>query len=149
MPRVSQKDALKTREKIISVALELLLLKGFDALTFTNIAKAANIGRSSINNHFKKKQDLIEELRPLIAAMIEQRLDFSSGAAFYDSWVLAIKQDKEFRQIINGLSIVINSDAGVEGLKKRLVADPDNAEQFIYMAIGYAVVNLPHYDLPN
>ncbi len=146
MPRVSQKDALKTRAKIVDVALELLLAQGLDALTFTNIAVAANIGRSSINNHFKVKQDLMDELRPRIGGMIELRLDFSSGKAFYDSWVLAIKQDQEFRKIINGLSILINSDEGVEGLKQRLVADPENAEQYIYMAIGYAVVNLPHYD---
>jgi len=146
MPRVSQKEAQKTRAKIIDVALQLISLDGFSALTFTNIAKAAKIGRSSINNHFKKKQDLIDALRPLIASMVEQRLNFSSGQAFYDSWVFAIEHDGEFRKVINGLSIVINSDAGVDGLKKRIEGDPDVAEQFIYMAIGYAVVNLSHYE---
>ena len=146
MPRVSQIEAQKTREKIIQVTLNLLISEGFEALTFTRIAQNANIGRSSINNHFKKKQDLLDEIRPHITKMIEQRLDFSHGEKFYASWVLAIEQDREFRKIIKGLDIMISSDAGITGLKDRFQEDKQNAEKFIYMAIGYAIVNLPHFD---
>lgn len=146
MPKVSQKDALKTRARIVEVAFNLLLEQGYNALTFTNIANAANIGRSSINGHFKKKQDLMDELRPQISDCINQHIDFSSAKAFYASWVLAIQNNQAFRQLINGLDILISSDEGVAGLKDRLPDDEQIAQKYIYMAIGYAVVNLPHYD---
>ena len=146
MPKVSQKEAQKTRERIIQVTLNLLISEGFEALTFTRIAQNTNIGRSSINSHFKKKQDLLDEIRPHITKIIEQRLDFSNGEKIYVSWVLAIEQDREFRKVINGLDIMISSDVGITGLTERLQEDKHNSEKFIYMAIGYAIVNLPHFD---
>jgi len=142
MPRVSQKQALKTRQKIIDGAIELILTQGFSALTFTNIALIAGIGRSSINGHFKKKEDLIIGIRPIIASMIERPLDFSSGLAFYDSWVCALEHSDEYRRLIKGLEVIISSADGAAGLKKRLPEKDSETDKYIYMAIGYAVVNL-------
>jgi len=142
MPRVSQKDALKTRQKIIDGAIELILTLGFSALTFTNIAVIAGVGRSSINGHFRKKEDLIISIRPIIASMIERPLDFTSASAFYDSWVSALENCDEYRHLIKGLEVIISSAEGVAGLKMRLPENDSDVDKYIYMAIGYAVVNL-------
>lgn len=145
MPRVSQEKAAQTRQKIIQAALNILIEQGEDALTFTNLAKEVGIARSGINCHFKKKCDLIDTIRPQISEIIMQELDFTSAKNFYDSWVNAIKTSRKFRNTISHAEIVFSTTAGIAGLKKSLGGD-DEAERYILMAIGYAVVYLPDYD---
>lgn len=145
MPRVSQEKAAQTRQKIIQAALRILIEQGEGALTFTNIAKEVGIARSGINGHFRKKSDLIDTIRPQISEIIIQQLDFTSANHFYDSWVHAIKTSLKFRNTISHAKIVFSTAAGINGLKELLEGD-DEAERYILMAIGYAVVYLPEYD---
>ena len=57
MPRVSQEVAKQTRKRIIESAIKIVTLEGSKHLTFSNIAKKAEISRSGINCHFKRKED--------------------------------------------------------------------------------------------
>lgn len=50
---------MTTREKIIYEALSLFSVKGYDAVTIREIASAVGIKESSIYNHFKNKQDIL------------------------------------------------------------------------------------------
>lgn len=148
MPRVSQQHAAQTKQRIIDAALNIVLNHGIEALTFTNIANKAHVGRSNINSHFKKKHDLILELRPLLSNVILKPLRFSSVDDFYLSWQQAIKTNREFCRAISVAEIFFDNEQGVVGLKKLFKAGEPNVENTIYMAIGYALVNLPKY-LPN
>lgn len=50
---------MTTKEKIIYEALSLFSVKGYDAVTIREIASAVGIKESSIYNHFKNKQDIL------------------------------------------------------------------------------------------
>lgn len=143
MPRVSQLQAKKTKQRILDASLDIVLNEGIIALTFTNIAHKAHIGRSNINNHFKKKHDLLAELRPVLASIITQSLDFSSTHHFYNSWVAAMKTNKQFCRAIACAESFFNNEEGMTGLKKLFKTNEPNVEDTLYMAIGYALVNLP------
>ncbi len=53
---------LTTREKIIYEALSLFSVKGYDAVTIREIASEVGIKESSIYNHFKNKQDILNKI---------------------------------------------------------------------------------------
>lgn len=53
---------MKTREKIIYEALTLFSVYGYDAVTIREIASAVGIKESSIYNHFKNKQDILNKI---------------------------------------------------------------------------------------
>jgi len=148
MPRVSQQQAKQTKQRILDASLDIVLNDGVTALTFTNIADKAQVGRSNINNHFKKKNDLLTELRPQLAQIIIQSLDFRSTEHFYNSWVDAIQTKQQFCRAIDTAESFFDNESGIDGLKKLFPVDELNVENTIYMAIGYALVNLPKYLTP-
>lgn len=53
---------MNTRDKIIYESLNLFSKKGFDAISVRDIAKAVGIRASSIYNHFKNKQDILDTI---------------------------------------------------------------------------------------
>jgi Transcriptional regulator len=53
-------DENGTREKIISLALELFAQNGFSATSMRQIAKTVGIRESSIYNHFASKDEILE-----------------------------------------------------------------------------------------
>lgn len=53
---------MKTREKIIYEALSLFSVHGYDAVTIREIASEVGIKESSIYNHFKNKQDILNKI---------------------------------------------------------------------------------------
>ncbi len=64
-PRTKQqfKEIRKTtREKILSVALELFAKKGYHEASISQIAKKAKISKGLMYNYFKNKEKLLEEI---------------------------------------------------------------------------------------
>lgn len=53
---------MTTREKIINESLTLFSVKGFNAISVRDIAKAVGIKASSLYNHFKNKQDIFDTI---------------------------------------------------------------------------------------
>lgn len=141
MPRVSQEVAAQTRQKIIDASFSLLVEHGNDALTFTKIAQAAKVSRSGINAHFKKKSELLDALKPMLKKVITDKLDFTSGKKFFESWKDAIDNDSYFRNVIAHANALCNEQEGVAGLIELIGGDDENPEDHILMAIGYAVIH--------
>ncbi|MCG6278747.1 TetR/AcrR family transcriptional regulator [Vibrio vulnificus] len=79
--------AKKTHQNIIDASFKILLLEGYEHLTYTHIAEKTGVSRSCVNGHFKKKEELLDELKPKAVEHIIQALEFSSPEAFYLSWV--------------------------------------------------------------
>lgn len=146
MPRVSQQQARITRQRIIESALHIILNEGIDSLTFSHLANKANIARSGINGHFKKKSDIIQAVHPRLSAIIYDALDFSSPNTFYDSWTHAIVNNHIFRQAISSTDAFVDTDTGINSLIKAFKSGArEDIEKTIYMAMGYAIVHLPKY----
>ena len=53
---------MNTKEKILAVAEELVLAKGFEKVTLTEIANGVNISQPALYKHFKNKAEVWEEL---------------------------------------------------------------------------------------
>lgn len=53
---------MTTKEKIINESLTLFSIKGFNAISVRDIAKAVGIKASSLYNHFKNKQDIFDTI---------------------------------------------------------------------------------------
>lgn len=53
---------MTTREKILTEALTLFSVKGYDTVTVREIASAVGIKESSLYNHFKNKQDIFDSI---------------------------------------------------------------------------------------
>jgi AcrR family transcriptional regulator len=51
-----------TREKILDVAIHLISKKGFDAVSIREIAREVGIRESSIYNHFKSKDEILDTI---------------------------------------------------------------------------------------
>ena len=53
---------MTTREKILTEALNLFSVKGYDPVSVRDIAYAVGIKESSLYNHFKNKQDIFDSI---------------------------------------------------------------------------------------
>ncbi|MEF9983765.1 MAG: TetR/AcrR family transcriptional regulator [Oscillospiraceae bacterium] len=51
---------MTTREKILNLCLNLFAKKGFDGVSLRDIASGVGIKESSVYNHFKSKQDILD-----------------------------------------------------------------------------------------
>lgn len=58
----SQKTEKNTKEKIFDVSLDLFSQKGFDAVSIREIARGVGIRESSIYNHYKNKEAILDAI---------------------------------------------------------------------------------------
>lgn len=57
-----EKKVSKTYQKIIKAALPVFALKGFNETTLDEVVKIAGVGKGTIYNHFKNKEDLFRHI---------------------------------------------------------------------------------------
>lgn len=65
-----QRKKRRTRETIADAALALFLDRGFDAVTVTEVAAAADVSEKTVFNHFSCKEELLFDLDPDIEGRI-------------------------------------------------------------------------------
>lgn len=58
MPRTSARGGPQTRARILSVATDLFLERGYDPVTVAEIAREAGVSSVTVFNHFPRKEDL-------------------------------------------------------------------------------------------
>ncbi|HVV12965.1 helix-turn-helix domain-containing protein [Amycolatopsis sp.] len=82
MGRREDKKA-ELRDRISDVATELFLERGFDAVTVTQVAEAAEVARPTVFAHFPRKEDLLFDRYPqaigLLTGAIENRTEGTSA----------------------------------------------------------------------
>jgi len=61
-------NALTTTEKILDAAIDLIAKEGFDAVSVREIAKAVGIRDSSIYNHFRSKDEILDTIIDYLVA---------------------------------------------------------------------------------
>lgn len=143
MPKVSQEVARETRRRIIRCSLDIVVKKGEKSLSFQTIADAANISRSGINAHFKRKEHLFDEIRPMLRKLIFAPLDLTSPKQFLASWIKVIDEDPSYRQLLSNCSQIMESAGGAKKLVDFIEGDEQEVKDAIFYAIGYAVYHYP------
>jgi len=143
MPKVSQAVAEETRRRIIRCSFEIVVQQGEDALSFLSIANAANISRSGIGAHFKRKEHLLNEIRPMLEALILEPLDLSSPDKFLKSWIKVIDEDAGYRQLLTNCKNIMESVGGAKNLIDMIQGDKKEVKDALCYAIGYATIFYP------
>ncbi len=104
----------KSRESILSAALELFAKRGYSATTTEEIARKASISKGLIFTHFKTKQDILfalfdeqfERIMPRFFQEGDIRPPRERIVALIDSWLTFIKTDP----LLVRLSLHLNLD---------------------------------------
>src|SRR5699024_4946017 len=123
---------LKTREKIIYEALSLFSVNGYDAVSIRRIASAVGIKESSIYNHFKNKQDILnkiidETLKRYYHALESVQLPQSEDdnvAEFYNNI-----GDEEFLDICSKIVLFYLKDDYISKLRRLLTIEQYSNEE--------------------
>jgi TetR/AcrR family transcriptional regulator, cholesterol catabolism regulator len=84
----------QTRERLLAVARELFVSRGFDETSFDDIAEAAGVARQTAFNHFPRKDDFVA------AWVAERRAELQAAIAGQDAGSPAQRTDAAARLLI-------------------------------------------------
>ncbi|WP_051944049.1 TetR/AcrR family transcriptional regulator [Streptacidiphilus rugosus] len=73
-PAPREQRKIDTRERLLRVATELFVARGFEETTYDDIARAAAVARQTVFNHFPRKEDFIHAWSVLRREEIAQAL---------------------------------------------------------------------------
>ncbi|CED56681.1 HTH-type transcriptional regulator, TetR family [Aliivibrio wodanis] len=138
MPRVSKEKSELTKQKIIQVSIDIVLEEGYEHLTFSNIALRVNISRSGTNAHFKRKEDIVEAIKPIFGQKIGALFCYDSPKKFLESWKNVIDTNKEARRMMYSIRDMVDPREGMIGLMNAIQGDKKEVEDTVFYAIGYA-----------
>jgi len=134
MPRRTQKDAERTREKILASALTLFAGKGYEKTTFEDIARRLRMTKGAVYWHFASKDALLGEI---IRGMVERfsremmRQNYSPDKISYaeirdvmiDQAVRIVSKPADARFFLLLKSQVHWSDASMVKVREQLMTD--------------------------
>ncbi len=135
----NQNQKKPTKEKIFDVSVELFAQKGFNAVSVREIARKVGIRESSIYNHYKNKEAILEAIMDYFKnelsqgglsvndaeALIEQgpEIFFELGAKMYIEQINTPQMEKIWRLV----SIeTYHNDKIREFFKKEILEEPIN-----------------------
>ena len=62
----------RTRQSLLDAFRDLVLARGYDAITVRDVVEAANVGRSTFYEHFEDKEAIFQEsARPLLSVLAD------------------------------------------------------------------------------
>ena len=86
-PSRHERRRLQTRQRLIQTTLQLVLEKGYDAISIQDITDRADLGRGTFYIHFKDKEDVVwaafQDLFQALEQEAHQRLDRSMPQVEY------------------------------------------------------------------
>jgi AcrR family transcriptional regulator len=109
----------ETRRRISNVATEMFLERGFEAVTVTEVAAAANVSEKTVYNYFPTKESLVlDQIEGQIERLVGAVRDRVGGVSPSAALVAALKEDsKRFYEMMpaDRLPDVQNFSAMVRG----------------------------------
>ncbi len=113
----------RTRQLLLNSLIELILEKGYEAITVQDIIDRANVGRSTFYSHFQDKEDLLlsgfEDVREIFESFHTQTSRAESNWGFS---LALFRHAEEQRQVFKAL---LGKEAGkvmMRRLQKALTA---------------------------
>ena len=119
---ISRRERKKTttRAQILTTAIELFSRHGLDAVTVDQIAETADVGKGTIYNYFKTKEDVVVAFMAAIESRVQSKLGHLVASAGSLDLILAQFIEFQFR------------------LKKQYY-------QFVRVVLGQMFVNTEHF----
>ncbi|MFI3273537.1 TetR/AcrR family transcriptional regulator [Vibrio sp.] len=99
MARITQVQKLENQKHYDEIVLNLFLAEGHEALTYARIAQEIGISLTTLQGYYSSTRAIRSVLHKHMLSIVIQSLDFSSEAAFVQSWQDAL-DDEQFRYVI-------------------------------------------------
>jgi AcrR family transcriptional regulator len=126
-PGLRERKKQQTRQLILDAATRLFVERGFDGVTVTEIARAAELSEMTVFNYFPTKEDLVfgrmeffEE--QLVAAVQQRALDESAVAAFGRMVLAGVDQLAARTEMIAKAAMLIRSSPGLQAREREITA---------------------------
>lgn len=71
---MSDRRVLRTQDTLRRALVELILERGFESITVSDITERANVGRSTFYAHYADKDDLLQGSLEMLRGMLEARI---------------------------------------------------------------------------
>ena len=153
---------------IVSIASELFLSKGIEAVTIKDITQKVGVGEATIYRHFSTKQNLVIHAAKTMADQIHTKyFDLSKATTgiskmetFYNNFLKIYEEHPEYFRFISEFDSIIKADGGLDqyedtllpymedylnaynlGLKDGTINKIDNIELF-YLTSTHAVMGI-------
>jgi AcrR family transcriptional regulator len=125
-----------TRERILDIALELFVDRGYDKTSLRDIAERLGTTKAALYYHFERKQDILLELHLRLHALgreaLEQLERLEDGQARADAWPGLV--DRFIDQVVENRELVLMHQRNHNALEEltnneRHQAENDDIEQ--------------------
>lgn len=141
LPSRRSRKRLATRQAISDAATRLFADRGFDQVTIDEIAEAADVGRMTVFNHFRRKEDMFFDLdqewrEDLLSALEERDAGVSPVEAFRRFAHRAVALGKPYVSFSPASQRFHDAMAASEPLKARWRAIRDEAADLLAGALA-------------
>jgi len=124
-PGLRERKKQQTRQLILDTATRLFLERGFDGVTVTEIARAAELSEMTVFNYFPTKEDLVfgrmEFFEEQLVAAVEQRGPEESALAAFGRMVLAgVDQLPARTDIIAKAAMLIRASPALQAREREI-----------------------------
>jgi AcrR family transcriptional regulator len=126
-PGLRERKKQQTRQLILDAATRLFVERGFDGVTVTEIARAAELSEMTVYNYFPTKEDLVfgrmEFFEAQLVAAVQQRApDESAVAAFGRMMLAGIDQLAARTQMIAKAAMLIRASLALQAREREITA---------------------------
>jgi AcrR family transcriptional regulator len=126
-PGLRERKKRQTRQLILDTAARLFVERGFDRITVTEIARAAELSEMTVFNYFPTKEDLVfarmEFFEEQLMAAVEQRPPEESALAAFSRMVLAgIEQLSARTDMIAKAAMLIRASPALLAREREITA---------------------------
>ncbi len=126
-PRLRERKKQQTRQLILDAATRLFVERGFDGVTVTEIARAAELSEMTVYNYFPTKEDLVfgrmELFEEQLIAAVQQRAPDESAVAAFGRMVLAgFDQLPARTEMIAKAAMLIRASLALQAREREITA---------------------------
>jgi AcrR family transcriptional regulator len=107
----------KTKKALQAAMLELMVEKGYDAVTVQDVIDRANVGRSTFYAHFQDKDDLFLKGFELLKEQIEEKLN-GTPMTHTSPWNLSLMLFEHVRDQHQLYNALVGNQAGNAAMKQ-------------------------------
>jgi AcrR family transcriptional regulator len=126
-PGLRERKKQQTRQLILDTATRLFVERGFDGVTVTEIARAAELSEMTVFNYFPTKEDLVfgrmEFFEEKLVAAVQQRAPEESAVAAFGRMVLVdIDQLAARTEMIAKAAMLIRASLALQAREREITA---------------------------
>jgi AcrR family transcriptional regulator len=126
-PGLRERKKQQTRQLILDTASHLFVERGFDGVTVTEIARAAELSEMTVFNYFPTKEDLVfgrmEFFEEQLMAAVQQRAPEESAVAAFGRMLLAgIDQLAARTEMIARAAMLIRASPALQAREREITA---------------------------